>query len=161
MSRPTAPGRPQDTATSARASDLRGQMRARRGPNGEGKPMDRLVGGIGTLHDKKPEKSVGRSRPSATTLIDDRPSGHATERARGSHPDKVYAVSAYLLLLNGIVPEDATLDADTLAKIKMPNRDGFVGAYRLARRESPNPSDEKTRIAIASSRRLGPSRRRA
>jgi S-disulfanyl-L-cysteine oxidoreductase SoxD len=34
-----------------------------------------------------------------------------------------------VLFLNGIVPQDATEDADTLAKIKMPNRDGFVSAY--------------------------------
>jgi len=34
-----------------------------------------------------------------------------------------------VLFLNGIVPQDATLDADNLAKIKMPNRDGFVSAY--------------------------------
>ena len=49
-------------------------------------------------------------------------------------PDEVYAVSAYVLFLNGIVPQDATLDADTLAKIKMPNRDGFVSAYPTAGR---------------------------
>ena len=40
-----------------------------------------------------------------------------------------YAAWAYVLFLNGIVPQDAALDADTLPKIKMPNRDGFVSAY--------------------------------
>ena len=54
-------------------------------------------------------------------------------------PDEVYAVSAYVLFLNGIVPQDATLDADNLAKIKMPNRDGFVSAYPPPR-PRPNPS---------------------
>ena len=44
-------------------------------------------------------------------------------------PDEVYAVSAYVLFLNGIVAQDMILDADTLAEIKMPNRDGFVSAY--------------------------------
>ena len=44
-------------------------------------------------------------------------------------PDEVYAVSAYVLFLNGIVPEGTTLDQDNLAKIVMPNRDGFVSAY--------------------------------
>jgi len=42
------------------------------------------------------------------------------------------AVSAYVLFLNEIVPQDATLDADNLAKIKMPNRDGFISAYPSA-----------------------------
>ena len=40
------------------------------GAHGEGKPMDRLVGGIGTLRDKKPEKTVGSFWPYATTLFD-------------------------------------------------------------------------------------------
>src|ERR1700689_1419709 len=40
------------------------------GARGEGKPMDLLAGGIGTLHDKKPEKTVGSFWPYATTLFD-------------------------------------------------------------------------------------------
>ena len=40
--------------------------------------------------------------------------------------DEVYAVSAYVLYLNGLVPEDTTLDAKSLAAIKMPNRYGFI-----------------------------------
>jgi len=44
--------------------------------------------------------------------------------------EDVYAVSAFILNLNGVVGPDATLDADSLAAIKMPNRDGFVGDAR-------------------------------
>jgi cytochrome c len=44
--------------------------------------------------------------------------------------DDVYAVSAYILNLNGLVGADATLDAKSLAAIKMPNRDRFVGDAR-------------------------------
>ena len=40
--------------------------------------------------------------------------------------DDVYAVTAYVLHLNGIVPGDARLDARTLPRVRMPNRDGFV-----------------------------------
>ena len=39
---------------------------------------------------------------------------------------EVYAVTAYVLYLNGIIAEDAEMDARTLPKVKMPNRDGFV-----------------------------------
>jgi cytochrome c len=46
--------------------------------------------------------------------------------------DEVYAVSAYVLHMNGIVPEDAILDAQTLPRVKMPNRDGFI-------QEDPRP----------------------
>jgi S-disulfanyl-L-cysteine oxidoreductase SoxD len=99
------------------------------GAHGEGKPMDRLVGGVGTLRDKKPEKTVGSFWPYATTLFDYVRRAMPLNAPQSLNPDEVYAVSAYVLFLNGIVPQDATLDADTLAKIKMPNRDGFVSAY--------------------------------
>ena len=91
--------------------------------------MDRLVGGIGTLRDKKPEKTVGSFWPYATTLFDYVRRAMPLNAPQSLTPDEVYAVSAYVLFLNGIVPQDTTLDADTLAKIKMPNRDGFVSAY--------------------------------
>jgi hypothetical protein len=91
--------------------------------------MDRLVGGIGTLHDKKPEKTVGSFWPYATTLFDFVRRAMPLNAPQSLTPDEVYAVSAYVLFLNGIVARDTTLDAGALAKIKMPNRDGFVSAY--------------------------------
>ena len=44
-------------------------------------------------------------------------------------PDQVYAVCAYVLYLNGLVPETADLDARTLPKVEMPNRSHFVSAF--------------------------------
>jgi cytochrome c len=35
-------------------------------------------------------------------------------------------VVAYILQLNGVIGENDTIDARTLPKVKMPNRDGFV-----------------------------------
>lgn len=40
--------------------------------------------------------------------------------------DEIYAVSAYILHLNGIVGAEDVLDARSLPKVKMPNRDGFI-----------------------------------
>ena len=40
--------------------------------------------------------------------------------------DEVYAVSAYILNLNGIVGSNDVLDAQSLPKVRMPNRDGFI-----------------------------------
>src|SRR5208282_1623257 len=99
------------------------------GAHGEGKPMDRLVGGIGTLRDKKPEKTVGSFWPYSTTLFDYVRRAMPLNAPQSLPPDEVYAVSAYVLFLNGIVPQDTTLDADNLARINMPNRNGFVSAY--------------------------------
>jgi S-disulfanyl-L-cysteine oxidoreductase SoxD len=99
------------------------------GAHGEGKPMVRLVGGIGRLRDKKPEKTVGSFWPYATTLFDYVHRAMPLNAPQSLTPEEVYAVSAYVLFLNGIVAQDTILDADTLAKIKMPNCDGFVSAY--------------------------------
>ena len=44
--------------------------------------------------------------------------------------DEAYAVSAYVLNLNGIVPADAVMNAQTLAQVKMPNRDGFIDTWK-------------------------------
>jgi cytochrome c len=40
--------------------------------------------------------------------------------------DEVYGVVAYLLNLNGVIPESETLNAQSLPKVTMPNREGFV-----------------------------------
>ena len=41
-------------------------------------------------------------------------------------PDEVYALTAYLLNINGVIPEDAVMDRETLPKIKMPNREAWA-----------------------------------
>ena len=96
------------------------------GAKGEGGPMDRLVGGAGTLASAKPIKTVGSYWPYATTLFDYVRRAMPFNAPQSLTPDQVYAVAAYILYLNKIVPEDATLDAATLPKIRMPNRDGFT-----------------------------------
>jgi cytochrome c len=40
--------------------------------------------------------------------------------------NEVYALSAYILNLNGLVPAGAVMDQNTLVQVKMPNRDGFI-----------------------------------
>jgi cytochrome c len=45
-------------------------------------------------------------------------------------PNQVYALCAHILNLNGIVPENAVMDAKTLPQVKMPNRNGFVSDPR-------------------------------
>jgi len=42
----------------------------------------------------------------------------------------VYAAVAYVLNLNGIIAAEQVMDATSLAKVKMPNRDGFVADPR-------------------------------
>jgi cytochrome c len=96
------------------------------GEKGAGKPADPLVGGIGTLTAPSPVRTVGSYWPYATTLFDYTRRAMPTTAPRSLSADEVYAVTAYILYLNGIISESHTLDAQTLPRVQMPNRDGFV-----------------------------------
>lgn len=102
------------------------QCAACHGEKGEGGIGDRLVGGTGTLATPKPIKTVGSFWPYAPTLFDYIRRAMPMNAPQSLSNDEVYALSAYILNLNGIVPANATMDAKTLGAVKMPNRDGFV-----------------------------------
>jgi cytochrome c len=85
-----------------------------------------LVGGQGTLKSPKPLKTVGSYWPYATTVFDYINRAMPFDKPGTLGADQTYAITAYVLFLNGIVKEDVVLDAEALPKIRMPNRDGFV-----------------------------------
>ena len=95
------------------------------GANGEGKPADSLVGGAGSLDRSAPKKSVGSFWPYATTLFDYVRRAMPHEQPQSLTAEQVYALTAFVLNRNGIVADDATLDAAALVSIQMPNRNGF------------------------------------
>jgi S-disulfanyl-L-cysteine oxidoreductase SoxD len=97
------------------------------GQHGEGtNDYPALVGGKGSLATDKPFPTVGSYWPYATTVWDYVNRAMPYTSPGTLKPDEVYAVTAYLLALNGIVPEFFELNEKTLADVKMPNRDGFV-----------------------------------
>jgi cytochrome c len=98
------------------------------GEAGQGKPMDRLAGGEGAIGSAKPIKTVGSYWPYATTLYDFVHRAMPFSAPQSLTPDEVYALCAYLLFINHIVPENAVLDAKTLPKVEMPAR----GLFRRA-----------------------------
>lgn len=100
------------------------------GEKGEGGLGDRLVGGQGSLNTPKPVKTVGSYWPYATTLFDYIRRAMPLNSPQSLDNEDVYAVAAFILYLNGLVPETATLDATSLLAIKMPNRNGFVSDPR-------------------------------
>jgi S-disulfanyl-L-cysteine oxidoreductase SoxD len=100
------------------------------GAKGEGGVGDRLVGRQGTLATPNPVKTVGSYWPYASTLFDYIRRAMPQNAPESLSNDDVYAVSAYILSLNGLLPAEATLDARTLSAIKMPNRKMFVGDPR-------------------------------
>ena len=106
------------------------QCAACHGAKGEGGIGDRLVGGQGTLATPKPVRTVGSYWPYAPTLFDYIRRAMPQNAPQSLSNDEVYAVSAYVLNLNGLLPADAVLDAKTLPAIRMPNRSMFVGDTR-------------------------------
>ncbi len=85
-----------------------------------------LVGGIGSLNTDAPVKTVGSYWPYAPTLFDYIRRAMPADNPQSLTPDEVYALTAYILYLNGIVPEDAVMDAQSLPQVVMPNYAGFI-----------------------------------
>jgi S-disulfanyl-L-cysteine oxidoreductase SoxD len=106
------------------------QCQACHGPKGVGKPADPLVGGIGSLATANPVRTVGSFWPYATTLFDYTRRAMPATKPLSLSSDEVYAVTAYLLYLNGLIAENAEMNAKTLPQVKMPNRDGFIDRSR-------------------------------
>lgn len=102
------------------------QCAACHGDKGQGGPMDKLVGGQGTLGTKAPVKTVGSYWPYATTLFDYVRRAMPFTSPGTLSNEQVYAVSAYILYMNGIVPQNAVMNAKALAAVKMPNQDDFL-----------------------------------
>lgn len=96
------------------------------GPEGRGETAEELVGSEPPLTDPDAAQTVGSYWPYATTLFDYIRRAMPMDKPGSLSDDDVYAVSAYLLMLNGIVGEDVEMNATTLPAIRMPNRDGFV-----------------------------------
>jgi S-disulfanyl-L-cysteine oxidoreductase SoxD len=124
---PDGRGLPPGSGTAAQG----GEIYARRcaschGERGQDPKYDRLVGGRGTLNTDKPVKTVGSYWPFATTLWSYINRAQPFDEPGSLTHDEVYAVTAYLLHLNGIVGETDVIDARTLPAVRMPNRDGFV-----------------------------------
>ena len=87
---------------------------------------DPLVGGAGSLDSETPIRTVGSYWPYATTIFDYVRRAMPYDLPMSLTNDDVYAVTAYVLALNDIIKTTDVINSDTLPKIKMPNRGGFV-----------------------------------
>jgi len=125
---PDGAGLPPGRGTAAQGESVYvAKCQACHGEKGAGKPNDALVGGVGTLAaGKAPVRTVGSYWPYATTLFDYVRRAMPFQAPKSLSADEVYAVSAYILSLNGIIGPDEFLDAQSLPRVKMPNRDGFI-----------------------------------
>jgi cytochrome c len=93
---------------------------------GSGPLAPQLVGGVGTLKTGNPILTVGSYWPYATTVWDFIRRAMPYSRPGTLTADETYAVTAYLLSLNKIIPPSSVMNRKTLPEVRMPNRDGFV-----------------------------------
>lgn len=99
------------------------------GLTGEGGIANQLAGGFGTLDSDQPVRTVGSYWPYATTVFNYVRRSMPFMAPMSLTNEDYYAITAYLLHLNGIVEEDVVIDRESLPRVEMPNRDGFVNAY--------------------------------
>jgi S-disulfanyl-L-cysteine oxidoreductase SoxD len=101
------------------------------GAEGERPPKGRrqappLTGGNGTLNTPRPVRTIGSFWPFATTIWDYIYRTMPWNQEESLSANEVYALTAFLLYRNGIIQESDVIDAKSLPKIQMPNRNGFV-----------------------------------
>src|SRR3569833_4431022 len=92
-----------------------------------------LIGGRGTLNTPKFKQTVESYWPYASTLFDYITRAMPYTAPGTLKPDEVYALTEFILAEGNIVPKTAVMDAKSLAKVQMPNKDGFNPDIR------PNP----------------------
>jgi mono/diheme cytochrome c family protein len=127
---PDGKGLPPGSGTAREGAQVYAQKcLACHGANGAGQPNDRLAGGQGTIATAMPVKTVGSYWPYATTIFDYVRRAMPFTAPMSLTDDEVYAVTAYILRINGIIGDTDVIDAETLPRVEMPNRDNFVWAY--------------------------------
>jgi cytochrome c len=105
------------------------------GTFGESNDYIQIAGGVGTLKSDQPVRTVGSKLNYPTTLWDYINRAMPFTAPKTLTPDEVYALTAYVLNLNDILPADAVLDQESLPKVRMPNRDGFTTAHGFMRKD--------------------------
>ena len=130
-------GLPAGQGTAAAGAGLYAQKCAFcHGPRGEGQgPYPQLIGrtpgaGFVFANDAKAPKTIGNYWPYATTVYDYVHRAMPFNAPGSLTPDETYSLVAYLLSENGVIPPTTTLDAKSLAAVKMPARVHFVADNR-------------------------------
>ena len=96
------------------------------GENGKGGISAALTGGAPLTTISAAQKRVANYFPYSTTVFDFIRRAMPWQQPRSLTNDEVYALTAYIFALNKLVAEDATMNAETLPRVRMPNRDGFI-----------------------------------
>lgn len=90
---------------------------------------DVLFGGHGTIGTDKSLATVGSYWPYSTTVFNYVRRAMPYTSPMSLSNSEYYSITAYLLHKNGIIDENMVIDKDSLPKVEMPNKDGFIIAY--------------------------------
>lgn len=125
---PTGAGLPPGEGTVSQGREVyESQCISCHGEKAEGGPVyGSMVGGIGSMVERPRKLTPGSMYPYAPVLFDYIRRAMPMDKPYSLSNDDVYAVSAYIYFLNGLVDEDFTMNAETMPAIEMPNRDAFI-----------------------------------
>ena len=124
---PDGSGLPPGSGTPAQGSRIFAEKCSMcHGANAKGGLAAALVGGEPPTSGIDTTKTIANFWPYATTLFDFTRRAMPWPQPRTLTNDEVYAVTAYLLALNKLIGENDVMNAATLPKVQMPNRDGFI-----------------------------------
>ena len=96
------------------------------GKGAAGLPLSPLFGGGKITDISAAMKTIANFWPYATTVFDFIRRGMPWTQPRSLTDDEVYALTAFILAKNKLIDDADTMNAETLPKVRMPNRDGFI-----------------------------------
>ena len=124
---PDGSGLPAGSGTPAQGAPIYAQKCAAcHGANGKGGINAALIGGQPLTTGIETTKTVANFWPYPTTLFDFMRRAMPYPKPRTLTNEEVYALTAYILRLNNLIGENDVMNANTLPKVRMPNRDGFI-----------------------------------
>jgi S-disulfanyl-L-cysteine oxidoreductase SoxD len=128
---PDGTGLPPGAGTPAQGASIYAEKCAQcHGPDGKGGvagvAASPLVGDVPITDISAAMKRIANFWPYATTLFDYIRRAMPWQQPKSLTNDEVYALTAYILAQNKLIGENDTINAETLPKVRMPNRDGFI-----------------------------------
>jgi mono/diheme cytochrome c family protein len=124
---PDGTGLPKGGGTPARGAVIYAEKCvACHGDNGKGRSANALVSDRKIDGISASQKTIKNFIGDSTTVFDFIRRAMPFQAPRSLSDDEVYALTAYVLAENKLIGANEVMDAQTLPKVKMPNRDNFI-----------------------------------
>jgi mono/diheme cytochrome c family protein len=124
---PDGTGLPKGSGTPAQGAPIFAEKCAAcHGDNGKGGEAAALVSDRELAGISAAQKTIRNFWPYSTTIFDFIRRAMPAQMPHSLTDDEVYALTAYILAENKLIGANDTMDAQSLPKVKMPNRDNFI-----------------------------------